>query len=179
MLEPAIYNIYFKKDFLMNNKILEISSEVGNLLKEKNQTLGIVESSAGGMLSASILAIPGSSAFYLGGVVVYTKRSISGLMKITSADMLGIRSSTEECALLYARKIKNHLKCDWALSETGAAGPTGNSYGDRAGHTCIAVNGCTVSSKTIETNQSDRKENMYLFVENSLSFLYESLQACK
>tara|TARA_Y100001968_G_scaffold329006_1_gene377384 strand:+ start:159 stop:659 length:501 start_codon:yes stop_codon:yes gene_type:complete len=161
----------------MNSEILKISSDIGQILKDNQQTISVAESSSAGLISSSLLAIPGSSAYFLGGAIVYTKSSQNSLLGITDDDRIGIRSSTEECALLYARKIKEKLNSHWALSETGAAGPTGNSYGDSAGHSCFGIVGPITESMTLESGISNREQNMFIFTEKALNYFLTHLKS--
>ena len=118
-----------------------LGSVVGNLLKERRQTLAIAESSAGGLINAALVAVPGASAYYIGGGVIYTGAGRSALLGLSAQDMANIRSSTEAFAKLLARRVRSNLGATWGLSETGASGPSGNRYGDAPGHACIAVYG--------------------------------------
>ena len=86
-------------------------------------------------------AVPGASAYFLGGAVVYTQASRAALLGISDAEMKGMRASTEAYALLCARRMRERHGATWGLGETGATGPTGNRYGDAAGHSCMAVVG--------------------------------------
>ena len=121
--------------------LTSMAASVGALLKSKQQTLAVSESAGGGLISASLVAVPGASAYYVGGVVVYTRVAQRGLLQVPDQAMEGIRASSEPYAVLNARTVREALGTTWALSETGASGPTGNRYGDSAGHSCIAVSG--------------------------------------
>src|SRR5882672_10591374 len=118
-----------------------LGTVVGTLLKERKQTLGVAESSAGGLINAALVAVPGASAYYLGGAIVYTLAGRKALLGIEPEDMTNMRSASEPFARLLARRVRSNLGATWGLSETGASGPTGNRYGDSAGHACIAVSG--------------------------------------
>ncbi|MCH9673467.1 MAG: CinA family protein [Gammaproteobacteria bacterium] len=144
-------------------------------LKATGSTLAVSESASGGLISASLLAIPGASSFYLGGAVVYTQASREALLGIDAAQMTGIRSASEPYASLCAQRIRQRLGADWAIAETGAAGPTGNRYGDAAGHACIAVDGQVQAVRTIETGDSSREANMWRFAVEALTLLDEQL----
>ncbi len=85
--------------------------------------------------------------------------------------MEGMRASTEDYARLNAHRIRESLGATWALSETGASGPTGNRYGDAAGHACIAVAGPVERAITVETADEDREANMRAFTEKALELL--------
>ena len=151
--------------------LTSLAVSVGALLKEKQHTIAVSESSCGGLISAALVAIPGASAFYLGGTVIYTHAARQGILNITDADMAGMRASTEQYALLTARNVHTRLGSTWALAETGASGPSGNRYGDDAGHACFAVVGPVQRSKTLETGDSIREANMWVFAKDALAFL--------
>ena len=91
-------------------------------------------------------------------------------------DHPALRASTEPYALLAAKSMRDRLGTVWGLSETGAAGPTGNRYGDDAGHTCIAVVGPVEFSTTLETGKAEREENMWAFAEETLRVFEEVLR---
>ena len=151
-----------------------MAASVGALLKARKETLGVSESSAGGLISAALLAIPGASAYFIGGGVIYTQVARRALLRVEDDAVKGIRSSSEPYAQVKARAIRERLGTTWGLSETGASGPTGNRYGDSAGHACIAVAGPVERVLTIETRQSDREANMWIFARAAI----ELLEAC-
>ena len=153
-----------------------MAASVGALLKEKEQSVAVSESSCAGLISASLVAVPGASAYYVGGAVVYTRTSQRGLLQVPEEAMEGIRASSEPYALLNARTVREALGTTWAISETGASGPTGNRYGDSAGHACIAVSGPVERSLTIETRNSDREMNMWSFTKAALQLLEECVR---
>ena len=153
------------------NSLSSMAESVGALLKERGETVAVSESSCAGLISASLVAIPGASAYYVGGAVIYTRVSQRGLLGVPDEAMEGMRASTEAYARLNARKIRESLATTWALSETGASGPTGNRYGDAAGHACIAVAGPVDRSITVETADEDREANMWAFTEKALELL--------
>jgi nicotinamide-nucleotide amidase len=150
------------------------AEKIGALLKARGETIAIAESSTGGLISAALLAVPGASAYFLGGAVVYTLASRRGLMGIAELPH-GMRASTEAYALLLARTAKERMAASWALAETGASGPTGNRYGDAAGHSCFAVAGSREASLTLETGKSDRRGNMHEFAAAALDLLARTL----
>jgi len=73
--------------------------------------------------------------------------------------------------LLLARTARENFGATWGLSETGAAGPTGNPYGDAAGHSCLAVSGPVETAFTLETGEADRAANMDAFALAALQLL--------
>ncbi len=146
------------------------------LLKEKKHTVAVVESSAGGLINAALVAVPGASAFYLGGAVVYTVNAREGILGLARDDVKGMRSASEPYAKLIARRVRERLGATWGLSETGASGPTGNRYGDAAGHACIAVSGPVEAVVTLETGSADRAANMQAFARRALALLEECVR---
>jgi PncC family amidohydrolase len=137
------------------------------------ETIAVAESSTGGLIAAALLAVPGASAYFLGGAVVYTKTARAALLGVTDADMKGLRPSTEAYAMLGARRVRERMSATWGLGETGAAGPTGNRYGDAAGHTCIAIAGPLERALTLETGSADRVANMDAFTRRALEHFLE------
>jgi nicotinamide-nucleotide amidase len=158
------------------SEIGRLSSSIGALLRERKQTIAVAESSAGGLISAALVAVPGASAFYLGGGVIYTKIGREHLMGIPREDVKGMRSASQPYAQLLAKRVREKLDTTWGLSETGASGPTGNSYGDAAGHACIAVSGPMDAVLTIETGSADREANMQEFTRRALELLASCLE---
>ena len=155
--------------------LTSLAQTVGTLLIERKQTLAISESSSGGLISAALLSIPGASAYFMGGGVIYTHRAREVLLDIDFKEHPGVRSSSEPYALLAANTIRERLGTYWGLAETGAAGPKGNRYGDASGHTCVAVSGPVEQVITLETGISDREENMWLFAKKSLETLENAI----
>ncbi|MCH7787340.1 MAG: CinA family protein [Chloroflexi bacterium] len=153
-----------------------LAASVGELLKQYQQTIAVSESSCGGLLSASLVAVPGASAYYVGGAVVYTRVAQKGLLGVPDDAMTDIRASSEPYAMLNAHAVRKLHGTTWGLSETGASGPTGNRYGDDAGHACIAVTGPVERVITMETGESDREANMRAFTSAALRLLEECLQ---
>jgi len=151
--------------------LTNLGSAVGTLLKDRNQTLAVAESSAGGLINAALVAVPGASAYYLGGAVVYTLASRSALLGVTAEDMTNMRSASEPYAMLLAHRVRDKLSATWGLSETGASGPSGNRYGDAPGHTCIAVSGPVETVITVETGSADREANMWVFAHKAVELL--------
>ena len=161
----------------MNPEIMSLAEKAGTILRDKGETVGIAESSSGGLISAHLLAIAGASAYFLGGSVIYTRYAGRGLLGVTDDEMEGMRAATESYASLNAGRISEILGSTWGLSETGATGPDGNRYGDDAGHSCIAVSGPVSRSRTIETGSNDRQENMIAFSIAAFELLIECLQS--
>jgi PncC family amidohydrolase len=156
-------------------QLLPQAERIGALLKARGQTVAILESAAGGLITAALLAVPGASAWCLGGNVIYTRQAWRALRDFSDEVLRGVRPSTEAHALIRARLACDRFGATWGLGETGAAGPTGNRYGDPAGHACLAVAGPSERSMTLATGSSDRTANMHAFAAAALSLLAESL----
>ena len=148
---------------------------VGELLKERSETVAVDESSTGGLISAALLSLPGASAYFVGGGIIYTRYARAGLLMVPEID-LTIRGSTESYALKLACLIKGRLNTTWGLSESGASGPSGNRYGDAPGHSCIAIAGPVQTATTVETGDSDREANMWAFTKAALALLEGALR---
>jgi PncC family amidohydrolase len=155
--------------------LVAITEKIAGRLIERKQTIAVAESSTGGLISAALLAVPGASAYFLGGGVIYTRDARRILMEIPDEAMKGIRSASEPYAQLLANQIRKRFSTDWGLSETGATGPTGNRYGDAAGHSCMAVAGVAQAVTTLETGSADRQANMHAFAAAALNLLLRNL----
>ena len=156
-------------------ELIGIAGQIAAKLVERKQTIAVAESSTGGLISAALLAVPGASAYFLGGAVVYTRDARRLLMDIPDDAMKGIRSASEPYARLLASRMRQRFSTDWGLSETGATGPTGNRYGDAAGHSCMAVAGLKEAVFTLETGSADRQANMQVFAKTALELLLKNL----
>lgn len=155
--------------------LLPLAEKIAARLIERRETIAVAESSTGGLIAAALLAVPGASAYVIGGAVVYTKASRAALLGIGDAEMQGLRPATEQYSLLIARRVRERLGATWGLGETGATGPSGNRYGDPAGHTCMAIAGPIERAVTLQTGSADRRANMEAFAKRALALLLETL----
>jgi nicotinamide-nucleotide amidase len=153
------------------------AERVAVLLKKRGETVAVAESSAGGLITAALLAVPGASAYCLGGAVIYTSAAWEALRDFDPRLLGGFRSATEGNALARARIIRGRFGATWGLGETGATGPAGNRYGDPAGHACLAVSGPAERTVTLETGSSDRVDNMRAFTVAALELLRKVLES--
>jgi PncC family amidohydrolase len=155
--------------------LLPMAEKIAARLIARKETIAIAESSTGGLIAAALLTVPGASAYFLGGAVVYTRSARGALLGIGDVEMQGLRPSTEAYAMLCARRVRERMNATWGLGETGATGPTGNRYGDAAGHTCIAVAGPLERAITLETGSADRAANMDAFAGHALALLLDAI----
>jgi nicotinamide-nucleotide amidase len=155
--------------------LLPLAETIAQRLIARRETIAIAESSTGGLIAAALLAVPGASAYFLGGVVVYTQTARAALLGIADADMAGLRSATEAYALLIARRVRERHGAAWGLGETGATGPTANRHGDPVGHTCMAVTGPVERAITLRTGSAERLANMEAFAKRALELFAEAI----
>jgi PncC family amidohydrolase len=153
------------------DELERLAAEVGETLTARGETVAVAESSSGGLISAALLSVPGASRYFLGGAVVYTPKARVMLLDIPKSALEGMRSASEPYARLLAHTTRQRFGATWGVSETGAAGPTGNGYGDAPGHTCIALAGPVEHALTIETGIDDRSANMRAFAQAALQLL--------
>jgi nicotinamide-nucleotide amidase len=156
-------------------RLLPLAERIATLLKARGETVAVAESSTGGLIAAALVAVPGASAYFIAGSVIYTAAAQRALLQIPRERMQGLRASTEPYALLAAQTIRGRLDTHWGIAETGATGPTGNPYGDAAGHSCIAIAGPLERTLTIETGRTDRVDNMWLFAQAALELFLRGL----
>ena len=155
--------------------LIGIAEQIATRLVARKETIAVAESSTGGLISAALLSVPGASSYFLGSAVVYTRDARRILMGIGDDEMKGIRSASEPYAKLLANRVRDRFATHWGLSETGATGPTGNRYGDAAGHCCLAAAGAETRVTTLETASNDRLANMHIFAEAALNLLLQQL----
>ena len=156
-------------------ELLVVSGRVAALLKQRNETVAVAESAAGGLITAALLAVPGASAYCLGGIVIYTRQAWEAVRDFEEAQLEGARSATEQNALIRARIARDRFKATWGIGETGAAGPTGNRYGDPAGHAWVAVCGPSEQAVRVATGNTERLANMHAFGAAALQLLEQAL----
>ena len=160
----------------MNEELLALAARVGERLRQNGQTVAVAESSAGGLAAAALLAQPGASAYFRGGAVVYTGDAKSLLLGLSREAVSQPRAATPEHALILARGIRERLSATWGIGETGAAGPTGNRYGDPPGHSCLGVSGPVDLAEIVQTGSEDRPSNMVSFAIAGLRILESALE---
>lgn len=157
--------------------LLVVSERVAALLMQRQETVAVAESAAGGLITAALLAVPGASAYCRGGIVVYTGQAWEALRDFEEGLLEGYRSATEQNALIRARIARDRFKATWGIGETGAAGPTGNRYGDPAGHAWVAISGPREQAARVATGNAERLANMHAFGAAALELLEQSLRS--
>lgn len=160
----------------MDHKLSGLAETAAARLTAANQTIAVAESSTGGLISAALLAVPGASAYYLGGSVVYTLQSRRHILGIRRDDVAGLEPLTEAMVERFAVKAQEQLGATWGIAELGVAGPTPAGYGPpgegiAAGQSVIAVTGPKTLTTTVSTGHNDREKNMWEFTAAALTLL--------
>lgn len=162
---------------VLSSSLTDLAERAATLLRERGETVGVAEGSCGGLVSASLLAVPGASAYYTGGAVIYTMAASRAFVAGAVPTPPGLRGATEGFAQYLSRSAVAKLGCTWGIGEGGAAGPSGNPYGDPAGHAWVAVSGPVEATRHVLTGSSDRPGNMAAFSAAALTLLVEQLEA--
>ncbi|MFN0026828.1 MAG: CinA family protein [Acidimicrobiales bacterium] len=161
----------------MDEELQQLAARAAALLVARGETVAVCESAAGGLVSASLLSVPGASAYYLGGTVVYTLAASKALLAGVVQPPEGLRGATEDFARYQAQAIRGRLGAVWGTGETGATGPTPNRYGDPNGHAWVAVEGPVSRARKVATGSSDRPANMVAFASAALEELIAALES--
>jgi PncC family amidohydrolase len=161
---------------MFDTQLTALAERAARRLRERQETISVAESSSGGLISASLLSIPGASTYYVGGIVTYTRASNKALLSGAVPVPPGLQGETEEYALYLAHAAAARFQTTWAIGESGAAGPSGSPYGDPAGHDWVAISGPAAESTRHQlTGSEDRSANMIAFAAAALALLTESL----
>ncbi len=164
-----------------DRELLELVGRIGDVLVDRRQTLGVVETSAGGALSHAITSVPGSSRWYQGGIVAYSAAIRAAVLGLDPQKQTGAVSI--EHAIALASGGRRRLATDWCVSETGIAGPTeGRRSAKNSGMVYVAVvgrrdGGDVALWREYATGNSDRVPNQYAFAEAALKLLADALMA--
>src|SRR4051794_20531038 len=152
-----------------------LAERVAATLTERGETVAVAEGSCGGLISASLLAVPGASKYFVGGTVIYTRTAKETLYP-GIATAKNMRGATEEWATWLALAARERVGTTWGIGEGGAAGPA-NPYGDPAGHAWFAVAGPAgqVQTRHILTGIDDRATNMVEFTKAAITFFEECI----
>jgi nicotinamide-nucleotide amidase len=116
-----------------------LASVVGELLTAKSQTLAVAESCTGGGLGQLLTETPGSSAYFLGGVISYADRVKINLLAVNPEDLAAEGAVSETVARQMAAGVKAKLGTDWGVSITGIAGPSGGTESKPVGLIYIGI----------------------------------------
>ena len=161
---------------MLTDNLTQLAIRVADLLRTQNQTVAVAEGSAGGLISAALLSVPGASAYYVGGAVVYTMAANRAFMAGAIDVPAGMRGASEPFATYLAQSVATKLNTTWGVGEAGAAGPP-NRYGNPAGHAWVAVSGPANNTRHVLTGSDDRSDNMLAFAIAALTLLADTVAA--
>ena len=154
--------------------LTQMAEQIAHLLRKRGDTVVVAETSTGGLLSSALLAVPGASAYYKGGSVLYIYESRKILLGMTGADVEGLTPMSEAMVMAFANKARAQFDATWAIAELGIAGPTGVVYGE-AGTSVIGIAGPHPVSALFETGSAEREANMRQFAGHGLDLLHRAL----
>jgi nicotinamide-nucleotide amidase len=157
--------------------LLAAGAVCGEILRERGETVATAEGSCGGLISTALLAVPGASAYFLGGSVIYTKQALDGLLTGKVERPPKLRGASEPWAMHLAEAARTHIGATWGIGEGGATGPSGNPYGDPAGHAWVGVSGPVDASRHVLTGDDDRAANMVAFAIAGLELFADTLRS--
>ena len=155
--------------------LCDAAARIGAILKSRDQSLCVAEGSCGGLLAASLVAVPGASRFFIAGAALYTRPAFTEILGDEREALRGLRGATEPFSLAMAEIVRRKFGSTWAIGESGASGPSGNRYGDNAGHAALAIAGPVEKTLLVETGLDDRRENMRRFAAAALELLEQAL----
>jgi len=118
---------------------MRVEFQLKELMLDRGLTLATAESCTGGMVAARIVNVPGSSEYFLGGVVSYTNRIKMKVLNVKPETLLRFGAVSEETAREMVIGVKELMGADCAISTTGIAGPTGGSKEKPVGLIFIGV----------------------------------------
>jgi PncC family amidohydrolase len=151
------------------------AAALATLLKTRGETVAVAESSTGGLISASLLAVPGASAYFQGGSIIYTLRAREMLLGLARETLAGQIPLSDNYVTLCARAIRTRLGATWGLAELGATGPAGTPYGHPPGICVLAVDGPRTLTHRIDNGSDRREDNMWEFARAGLALLERAL----
>ncbi|WP_394935503.1 CinA family protein [uncultured Ilumatobacter sp.] len=162
---------------LLPEALLAAGDVCGELLRARGETVATGEGSCGGLISTALLAVPGASAYFLGGSVIYTRRALDGLLTGQVERPAKLRGASEPWVMHLADAARIHIGATWGIGEGGATGPSGNPYGDPAGHAWVGVSGPVDASRHVLTGDNDRAANMLAFAIAGLDLFADTLRS--
>ena len=160
----------------LNPEQQALTREIAETLTARGETVTVAEGTAGGLISAALLSVPGASQYFAGGAVVYTLNSRTVLAGVPRIDPGNYRGTTPDMLAAVAESLRERIGANWCIAESGLAGPTGGRSGAPPGRTNLAVAGPVTRTETIETGSADREDNMVEFTTRALRFLRDAVR---
>ncbi|MBD2841610.1 CinA family protein [Erythrobacter rubeus] len=154
------------------------AARIADMLRSRGEKIAVADGATGGLIAACLLTVPGALKFYVGGGIVYSFKARDVLFELPRDAYKGMRSATDEYAMLQARAIRDRLGAEWGIAESGSAGSSKHPMGVASGRSVAAVAGpATERLGTVETASDDRIANMDAFTRNALDLLEAALSA--
>jgi nicotinamide-nucleotide amidase len=150
------------------------TAAIAERLIARGDTICVAESSAGGLIASQLLAVPGASAYFMGGAVIYTHEARRAILGVPDEAMKGIQPSTDQYVKTLAQAMHAKMGTTWCIGESGATGPTG-SYKNAPGHAALCILGPVEKTLILETADDDRQRNMWVFSDKALELLEQAL----
>lgn len=148
-----------------------LSGNVGNLLREKQMTVSTVESCTGGGVGNAIVNTPGSSAYFVGGLITYSYELKSMLANVSPKTLLTYGAVSEQTVIEMAKGGRSKIGSDYCISISGVAGPDGGTVEKPVGTVWMAID-CEEGCFTKKINLGDNRErNIQMTIFASLNML--------
>jgi PncC family amidohydrolase len=155
---------------------MSLEEEVGRLLTERGQTLAIAESLTGGLVASMVTDVPGSSAYFVEGIVAYANEAKMARLGVKESTLIAVGAVSEEVAREMAEGVMRTAGTDWGISTTGIAGPTGDTEDKPLGLVYMAVKGHAKTQVRKHVLPGDRLEVKRASAEAVLDLLLEVLE---
>ena len=143
-----------------------LASVVGQLLRSTNETLSVAESCTGGGLGEMLTSVPGSSAYFLGGVIAYDNRVKQSLLSVSPEDLHHYGAVSAPVAQQMALGVKQQLGTDWGIGITGVAGPDGGTDSKPVGLIYIGLAHPDGSVESFENRFGERSRSTIRYLSN-------------
>lgn len=154
----------------------DLPEVVGEMLRARHQTVAVAESCTGGLLGADLTSQPGSSAWFVGGVLAYSDAVKEKELGVPAELLRTHGAVSREVAEAMARGARERFATDWALSVTGIAGPDGGTPEKPVGTVHLALSGGGSMRARALSLPGDREQNRYWTVAAALDLLRRTLQ---
>lgn len=157
------------------SELLQLGARIGDRLVERGETVAVAEGSCGGLISTALLARPGASAYFRGGSIIYTQHATRGFLSGEIETPPGLRGASEPFVRYLSESVARRLGATWGIGEGGATGPSGNPYGDPAGHVWVGIWGPSTVTRHHLTGDDDRSRNMVAIATVALETFADAL----
>ena len=161
------------KDAMKDTIIENLELVLGEELKKKNLSISVAESCTGGLLGSRITDVPGSSAYFMGGMIVYSNEAKIKQLQVAKDTIRKYGAVSEETAREMAKNIRELFQTDLGIAITGIAGPDGGSARKPVGLVYIGL-AYKEDLKVYELKlKGNRENNKWLSTEYALYFTYK------